>query len=423
MRRVLLLFVCAAAATGQPDSGAILSRIRARVQETRRGLPRYACIETVTRDYYTAVAPLPRSCELVIASREHPTPDLVLRRSSTDRLRLEVAMARNGELHSWAGDREFLGGNIDMLIREGPLGSGAFSGFLAALFEVDVKDFRLLQLTPDGGRRAARFAFAVPAGDSHYRVKVGTEWKPTAYAGEFEADSSDGELSWLQVTTAILPQAAGTCQTTTRVNLGRTAIGNGQFLVTTSAQQDFEIDDGGRVVNRIEYSGCREYASESNIRFETDGTLHSGAGVRKDGAVEEIPVGLQFTLALGEALDTATAAAGDRFTARLDSPIRNYLGDTFAPRNAVVRGRILRVQSYYGKSPESVFVLRPETVEVKGVEIPLVAERDSGIAEAQKGAMIYLPSRSETHAGLFRFLADHAVLPRGFITHWITTLR
>jgi hypothetical protein len=432
MRRAFLIFVCTAAAAGQPDSTAIMARVLTRVRETTHGLPRYACIETVTRDYYAPVARVMRACEAVLAAREHPTPDLVLRHTSTDRLRLEVAMARNGELHSWAGDREFLDGNIDQLVREGPLGSGAFSGFLAAVFEQDVKTYRFLRLTPSADRRnLAQFAFDVPVADSHYKIKMGTEWKSTAYSGVFEADANEGGLSWLELKTAVLPPAAGACQTTTRIQLGRTAIGAGKFLVTTGARQQFEITDGGRVVNNIEFSGCREYLGESSIRFETDGSSHSEAAVEKKSPPADIPPGLRFSLELRNPLDTANGAAGDRFTARLDSAIRNYLGDTFAPRGAAVEGRILRVQTYYGKAPESIFVLRPESVEVRGVKIRLTARGDQNYTYAQqkpvtgkqKGTPIYLPWSSEIHASLLRFPGDHAIVPRGYVTHWMTELR
>jgi hypothetical protein len=432
MRRALLIFVCTAAAAGQPDIGAIMSRVLSRVRETTHGLPRYACIETVTRDYYAPVARVMRSCEMVIASREHPTPDLVLRHSSTDRLRLEVAMAAKGELHSWAGDREFLEGNIDAIVREGPLGSGAFSGFLAAIFEQDATAFGFLRLTPTlRGGNLARFAFDVPVAKSHYKIKIGTDWQSTAYTGEFEADAADGEISWLEVRTAILPPAAGTCQTTTRLNLGRTAIGAGRFLVTTTARQQFEIMDGGRVVNTIEFSGCREYLGESSIRFETDGPMHAPTAVQKTGTPSEVPPGLHCSLELREPLDSATAAAGDRFTARLAAPLRDGFGHEFAPRRAAVQGRILRVQSYYGTPKETLFVLRPESIEVRGVKMPFPAVGDLLFANTQqqpvtgkkKGAVIYLPYRSETHAGLFRFPGEHAVMPRGYITHWVTELR
>jgi hypothetical protein len=427
-----LFFVCAAALPAQPDSTTIITRVLSRVRETTHGLPRYACLETVTRDYYAAVAPVMRSCELVLAGREHPTPDLALRHTSTDRLRLEVAMGRNGELHSWAGDREFLDGNIDQLVREGPLGSGMFSGFLASIFEQDVTGFRFLRLTPTLDRHsAAQFAFDVPVDKSHYKIKVGTDWQATAYTGSFEADAADGELAWLEIKTAVLPPAAGTCQTTTRLKLGRTAIGAGRFLVTTRAQQEFEIADGGRVVNTIDFSGCREYLGESSIHFETDGALHSGTSAEQKSAVEDIPPGLPFTLELRDALDTATAAAGDRFTARLASSIRNYQGHTFAPRGALVQGRLLRVQTFYGTPKESIFVLRPESVEVRGVKIPLTAVGDRNYVGAQqqpvsgkkKGAVIYLPYQSETHATLLRFPGDHAIVKRGYVSHWVTVLR
>jgi len=154
------------------------------------------------------------------------------------------------------------------------------------------------------------------------------------------------------------------------------------------------------------------------------------SALAKQAAILEIPPGLRFSLDLRSPLDTATAAAGDRFTARLSSAIHSYT-KTFAPKGAPVQGRILRVQTYYGTPKESIFVLRLESVEVGGVKIPLTAVGDTSFAASQqqavtgkkKGALIYLPYRSETHAGLFRFPGDHAVISRGFVSHWVTALR
>lgn len=430
MRRSLLIFACisALAADRQPDEAAIMTRILTRVRASVAKIPNYTCLETITREYYEAMAPVARSCDVVLAAQEHPTLNMQLRHTATDRLRIEVAMSSHGEMHSWPGDKSFYDGKIDAMVREGPMGTGTFGAFLAAVFQQDVKNYRFLEQLTVEGRLRARFAFAVPRTDSHYFIKLDKDWKETAYDGTFEADVETGELAWVALNTAVLPEIAGTCQTRTRIELGQAAIGDSDFLLTRRARQEFIGTDSSHTVNTMEFSSCREYRGESTISF---GTAPEASGSPVDGTKRQAappaakPTGIRFNLELTSPLDSATAAAGDRFTARVrNTPLTLH---SIAPNNAIVEGRILRVQTYYGKSPEVIFVLRPQTVEIHGVKTPLTAIQDTRYAIEQQRSMlkqkrapIILPYRSETNAGLFRFLGEHAVVKSGYMTHWVT---
>lgn len=434
MIRIPTLLACAAALAGaQPVEPAdLVAKVLAAMRKTTRGIPNYACLETVTRDYYRALASVPRGCDYVVARQDQRPLDMQLRRVSTDRLRLDVAMTSRGEVHSWAGDTRFDDRTIDAIVHEGPMGTGAFGGFVATVFDQDVKNFRRVGESTEDGRRLVRFAFDVPLADSHYKVKAGRDWVATAYTGSFEADADTGEVQWLDVRTAILPEAAVACQTSTRLDLGRTAIGAGEFLVTTRARQEFLQSDAGLTVNTIHFSGCREYRGESTISFATDGPLPSGntSSGKAPPRPPEFPPELPFSLELRTPIDSTTAAAGDPFTARLDSPIRSY-GETLAPGGSRVQGRILRVQTWYAPDKEVIIVLRPETVEVRGVRYPLTAIGDfryvgnqqKPITKARKGAVILLPFRYEVDAGLFRFPGERHTLKRGWLSHWVTAKR
>jgi hypothetical protein len=431
MRLALIFVACATlpGMEGDASPAAIAARILNRTRDSARTMPRYACIETITRDYYAPLAPVRRSCELLARVADQRPLDLRLRRVSTDRLRLDVAMAESGEMHSWVGESRFEVGRIDRVVTHGPIGSGAFGGFLATIFAQDAKQFNLIaQLTVDG-RRLAHFSFAVGAGESHYKVKSGNDWVVTPYSGTFEADTETGEMTWVEVRTAILPPAVGTCQTISRLDLRRTALGNGEFLIATRARQRFIADEGGEVINTIQFSGCREYRGDSTIRYEAAPGL-SPPGDNTPAPLPQlaIPWGQRFSLELTAAIDSATAAAGDPFRARLAASLTDGHGKTIAPRGSRVEGRILRVQTFYGEKPEVILVLRPQSVSVRGVEYPLAAVGDVSYAAEQqrpivgkkKGALIILPYRSETTAGLFRFPGEHAVVKRGFVSRWRT---
>jgi hypothetical protein len=431
MKRALLILFCSAAmaADRMPEPAEVMMCVLQKVREETRKIPNYACVETITREYYSAIAPVWRSCEHVVERQDNRTLDMRLRHTSTDRLRLDVALTKAGELHSWAGASRFEEGKIDSLIREGPIGTGAFGGLLAAVFDQDVKQFRSVSESVVDGRRRMQFQFDVPVANSHYVLKVVNDWVAIAYSGTFEVDVETADVLWVQTRSAIMPEAAGTCQSTMRLDLGRTAIGSGEFVIAKSAQQRFLRGDAGEVVNTIHFSGCREYRGESTIKFETDGPLAEAGGGgstnrKKTASPAAIPFGTRFSVELLSPIDFATAAAGDLFTARITLAIHDSLGKTIVPKGARVEGRLIRVQTYHWKDSECILVLRPESVEAGGIKIPLVAEPDYRASFEQqrpltkKGATILLPFASEKNAGLFRFPGERAVVKRGFISYW-----
>lgn len=54
---------------------------------------------------------------MVLEQRLHPTPNMVLRLASTDRLRLDVAMVQSGEISSWVGASKFDDADVGHLVR------------------------------------------------------------------------------------------------------------------------------------------------------------------------------------------------------------------------------------------------------------------------------------------------------------------
>ena len=120
----------------------VLREATSKVRERRVQSRRYTCVETVERNtYLPAAATLERPCATVLAARVKPTLDMVLRRFATDRLRLDVTLARQGEMYSWVGASHFENAGIGNVVRGGPIGSGAFADLLDIVFLDDVKNF------------------------------------------------------------------------------------------------------------------------------------------------------------------------------------------------------------------------------------------------------------------------------------------
>jgi hypothetical protein len=424
MTRCAALFACAAlaAAAGKPDPSDVLVRAIAKVRENARRVPNFTCVETVTRDYYVALAPIERSCDVVLAGRAHPTLDRTLRLASTDRLRLEVTMSNRGETHAWAGANRFDDSRIDSVVRDGPIGTGAFGALLSAVFDQDVKKFNFEREVVVDGRARMEFAYDVALADSHYRMKIYEGWTNVSYHGRFAVDTATDDVVWLEVQTGPLPPASMMCQTTTNLDFGVVSIGAVPFRLPTATRQQFVETNAGEVENRIDFSACREFRGESSITFGADappaaGGSHSGAPPPRPAPV---PPKLPFELELLTPIDTDTAAAGDPFSARLATALRSSSARQVAPKGARVEGRLVRVQMVHRAKPEVVVVFRPEIVETTaGVRIPLFAVQEVA-RNLKKGTVIVLPRAWETASGLFRFPGEHVVVPKGLVSHWRT---
>ena len=83
-----------------------------------------------------------------------------------------------------------------------------------------------------------------------------------------------------------------------------------------------------------------------------------------------LPGRQHFTLVLARSVETETAAAGDTITATLASPIKDH-NKILVPKGAIVRGRIVRLERFYGPISQSLVVgIRLETIESAGRTYP-----------------------------------------------------
>jgi hypothetical protein len=416
------------AGAAEPDPVEVLKRASAQVVANMRRVPNYTCVQTVTRNYYVPAAQqLPRTCELVMRERQHPTLDKILQLYLTNRLRLDVTLTKRGEIYSWVGASKFEDSGIDRLVREGPIGSGAFGAFLTTIFNGDVKGFAFEREVTVDGRALMEYSFHVPKPDSHYKVKIadGDAWATTGYRGSVIVDVATADLARLRVETEELPPAAGACLSAATMDYATTQIGEGAFLLPKLAVQRWVRRDGEEAENTTRFSDCREYRGESTITFsEESAPVADGPGSRSGqvGGLPRVPPGLAFAMELTAPIDSETAAMGDRFAARLVETLRDAMHKVLAPKGAPVLGRILRVETRHRPSQEAMIVLRPDSVEIKGVRVLLSANRDWRRAMAQsKGrrVQIELPQPGEEHAGVFRFPKEH-VMKSDLRSDWIT---
>jgi hypothetical protein len=441
----ILLTLTVAAAQEPGESESILAAARQKILAITRQLPRYTCLETIDREYFglparaiqgkvmSGYATPACSAQTPQGTLDHPAKDLVL--TSSDRLRLEVAVAGGREIESLPGATRFDSRRINEVVRAGPAGEGSFGIFLIEVFDNPGAKIESAGAETLTGRQIFHYSFRIPLEASHYRINVGGQFQTTASSGSFDIDAATGDLRRIAIQTDLLPAGAEMCQAKTTIDYPGARGAAGQFL--TPLKSVFETYQPGPVrTNSIsEFSACHEYAAESTIRYEDETTV-AAHPPEAQASTAAIPPNLPVSLMLSAPIDTRTAAAGDQVFAIVSKAVvprgsKNVL----IPTGARVRGRISEMRRFTGKAPYFQIGLVFEAVEAGGVETPLTLVPDQAIKVEQpvqgnnlrkRAVDLNLPppgslSNSPT-GGVFLFLVDNAtyIVPAGYESKWMT---
>jgi hypothetical protein len=416
-------------ARGDEDPTDLLIRLRDQVLEHARRIPNYTCAESVRRDRYEPIAGRAvKSCDTILGKRLQNSSSMPLRLDTTDRLRLDVALAHDKEIYSWAGANKFEEADIDEWLPEGAMGTGPFASLLLSVFESRGPKFVFDGDETVDGRRLMRYSFHVAREESLYRVKARRDWIITGYSGKLQVDPLTAELVHLTVRTEELPEATSTCEVDSTLEYGVVPLGGIGYLLPKTTRQRFIGRNGAEDENTIAFSSCREYQSESTVAFAEPKI--DGKGVSALEAAPEFPAGLTVLVELTTMIDSASAAAGDRIEGRLMTGIRGPSQQVLAPEGTKVEGRLMRAETRHMQSGEFTIALRWETLHLGGVTIPLSLRPDRRAGTSKStfhGGLltrteIELPLPGESRYGVYHFPAERKSIMSGFRTDWVTAL-
>ena len=427
MRLAVVIFVLAAALDGQEppagDSAATLLEVRKRVMQSIRRLPKFLCTQTIDRATFqpdTGVAG--RSCEELEDAKKWKR-----RPYSSDRLRLDVSVSSDGEMYSWVGENRFQDRSLAELVGGGATSTGAFSSFLSSIFGGNSAEFTYEGASNAGGRALVQFGFSMPVEKSGYSIGNARYRANVPYHGTILVDPKTFDPVRITIEADRLPRELDVCRDSTILEYDGGQRDNLEFLLPTDAYLHIVYDGGTEIENHTRFSGCHQFMGEATLRFD-DASDREAAAAKAESKPLVLPPGLPFKIALTEAIETATAAAGDLIHAKLTTPIVDPNSGISIPKGAKVTGRLIHIERFYGPYTQALTVsIRMETVEAGGVPQPFPARldslakgrRDAGAAETPRvnlGTFNRMEEQaSEQEAGVLLFdgAAKNYVIRRG----------
>jgi hypothetical protein len=424
----IFALLCCPARTADTPAQILFNRLRENVRADLTRVPRYTCVQTVTRTQSRPqYGARPATCNGLIEARARLTsPSMLLWH---DRLRLDVAVGDGQEMFSWAGARQFETHSLADLALSGSTGTGEFSSFLGSIFGIDGQGFRYAgeQDTPVG--RLAAYTFLVPLGKSHYsyRTNNGVS-RIIPYSGAFYAVPSTAELKRL-VVEATQFTWGDVCQVVDTMDYRRMKVGASDFLLPEVSTMRVIYPSGDETVNETRYSGCHEFSGESTIRFDEPGELNSKPGEAK-AELKALPPNTHIQVKIEPPVNSDTAAAGDPIIGVAEREVKAK-GETVVRTTDRLHGRILRMEQMMLPEPRWTVAIRFDSIERDGVEQPVSLKPvDDGDRSPQPIRMIgrrmevvtpRVPPKRPEGTGVFIFGgAGRLVLDQRFHSEWET---
>jgi hypothetical protein len=335
MRSVLALIIFVPGLLTADDASHLaLLRIRETVATSLEKSDNYICAQDLSRFYYVAASP-------EMACQQPPTiPSTPMR--VRDRLKLDVAMSNGGEIYSWHGEHKFSASSVSEVVRNGPISSGSFTGYLRNIFAERGVSFTYRGSSTEHGLELIHFDYEVPLSASHYQVQAGSGFELAPFHGSFSAKAGTFELYSLTVTLSgeNLSPKANICSAESRVVYQLVKIADHESLLPASYDLLVGSHNGIFTESKGLYSECREYRGESVVKFDTDDS--AGPTVKSlELQPEPLNAGLILPIALRTDIDEDSAYAGLPVEAVLQHDVRLKKGVKLS-RGARLHGMVTR---------------------------------------------------------------------------------
>lgn len=372
----------------------LLARIRHHAASDLSHLPNFTCLETIER-----------------STRHSEAKPFSVR----DVVEVEVAHVGGRELFAWPGESKFQNRALGDMIGNGMTSMGDYSSHANSVF-LGTAVIHYVGADELGGHRAARYDYEISPAFSGYTVSIGGSQGMLGSRGSFWADTTSFDLLRLTVEGTEIPEKLGIRAIHTEIDYGRLHVGSGNFLLPQSSVVEMDLASGTENRNRIEFTQCRQYTTESVLSFdESSAAAPPPAALTRQVSEFVLPPGATLSLRLSNSMHIVNAKVGDLVSAALASDLKQS-GRVVAPAGAVVSGRLRVLQKQPGG--EHLVGIEFTSLAFEGKHAPFLARLLAVDARFPRSlAHMELPP-DLPGVGIFFLPAGVTEIPKGMPMDW-----
>lgn len=385
-----LCLLCAirAAFCAEVDPDTLLRRVKDKVADDAKKIPRYYCRQRIERRIFASKSKERFDCAQILSERER-NPSSGMRLDSLDRAKLDVMLAGGEELYSWPGRHRFDASYPGDLLAGGMAGSGDFASFRLDIFTKDLAVIHYKGVCEVAA--CVEFDYVVPQTVSHYSLRTGHGDFIVGYHGTFRVDPRTAEILALSVRTIGGSDRPDVCSIDTRMNYAQSGGDSGEFMIPAVTEKDLFLKDGAYFENKVFYEQCRQYSSESVLKFGDE--IPDAQPASPQGAPAALPAaGTQLELRLLSKIESEASFAGDSIEAVVTRRVRDSTG-MIIPAKTVVRGHIAQLQQVFNPAGAIILALRFDSLVLSGTEIPVKLEPINERNTHAKGVYVFRGAR------------------------------
>jgi hypothetical protein len=413
-----------------PREVLMLARIRDRVRQAIDRLPDCTCTETVAR------------------FRKLPGKEL----KPVDTVAFQVLFSGGKELFGWPGDVRWET-EPSRFVTGGMIGNGLFALHLRSIFLNNQSIIKFHGIEARAGHVEARYDFGISRMMSGYTLLHGSASGIMGMSGSFWADPETYEIRRVEFHGEDIPLELMVNEVSTSIDYQRVRVGSGDFLLPQTAELGTVDTDGEEDTDRIEFTHCQGFHTESSVNFGAADEKPAAAPAARlpaPPAEGALPPELRVTVALTAPFDDH-AAVGSLVEGKVVGSVAQK-GKMLLPAGTPVKGRIRRLEHYSEEG--GYFILALEFMDIEmpdenlrfyaelqdidrtnGAEMTLgdtqvqegTAWKNAGLLPApvptwSKTTLVRISTRDVPGVGTFFVRGSHFQLPAGFKTVWKTQL-
>ena len=311
-------------------------------------MPNISCLETVERAYQPAQGKM----------------------RPLDTVRLEVLTNGDRELFASPGDRKFSARHPISYAGSGVLGDGFFGLYLKDILENGYVSNEYKGEEEIGGRRLARYDYRLPLMWSGQTIQTLEGSGTVGLHGSFWVDPQTYDVVRLELNAGDIPPTLPITEVVTSINYARTGqAGDVVVLLPESAEFHMATFSGAISDNRVEFTHCRTFETQSTVNFDASDSAEQtiGFGVSSiDDTLRPLPSGLQIVVKLSSPISGAMAV-GTLIDGVVADKVASKKSALVIPAGSPVRGRVRRLERYLDPFPYFVVALEFTEVELQGI--------------------------------------------------------